>query len=82
MVLTYTLSGPAMVAATVLGLTGRPVRSVVPGRAAPAGLQTHTWEATDDSGRPLPNGTYLVEVTAVADDGQQVRAVRPVTVMR
>lgn len=82
LVLTYTLSGPATVEATVRSLTGRAVRSIVRGRAVAAGIQTHAWEAVDDAGRPLPNGTYLVEVIGVAEDGQQVRAVRQINVSR
>ena len=80
--LTYTLSGPARVQATVYSLTGRPMRSLLRGRAVSAGLQNLAWEPVDDAGRPLPNGTYLVEVIGRTEEGQQVRAVRQVTVTR
>jgi hypothetical protein len=81
-VLTYTLSGPATVEINLRSLTGRRVGSLGRGRAAAPGVQTYTWEAVDEAGRPLPNGAYLVEVIATAEDGQQARAVRQITVFR
>jgi murein DD-endopeptidase MepM/ murein hydrolase activator NlpD len=79
---TFGLSSAAEVGARVLNLSGRPVRALCQGRACAAGSNTLLWNALSDSGLPVPNGTYLVEVTARGADGAQSRAVAMVRVNR
>ena len=80
--LTYTLSAPATVSATVYSLSGRVLRRPFVGRTGRAGLNQAVWDCSDERGRPLPNGLYLLEITALGQDGQRARAVRYVRVVR
>lgn len=78
----YTLSLPATVQMRVLSaLTGHPVATVRP-QARAAGMHTETWEGRDEAGRPLPNGAYLVEVTATTETGEMCRAVSGMALIR
>jgi hypothetical protein len=70
----FTLSAPATVTAFVRNLAGRPVRRLVSERVSGPGLNSLIWDARSDSGLPAPNGAYLVEVTARAEDGSLARA--------
>lgn len=78
----YTLSLPATVRMRVLSaLTGRPV-AVVLHQTRAAGAHTEAWNGRDEAGRPLPNGTYLVEVTATTETGEVRREVRGIALIR
>jgi flagellar basal-body rod modification protein FlgD len=72
--LTFTLSAPAHVTATVLNVAGRPIRTVVADRPLDAGLQTLLWDRRAETGLAAPSGLYLVRVTARAGDGAQSSA--------
>jgi hypothetical protein len=78
---TVTLTGDAEVEARITNLSGRTV-CVLPRTAGRAGNVPLTWDGTDDAGRRVPPGTYLVRVTASGADGEQAQAVRTVTVLR
>jgi len=78
--ITFRLSSSAEVQARVLNIAGRPVRALCRAQDCERGANTLLWNAQSDSGLPVPNGTYLVEVTAKAEDGTQARAVTPVTI--
>jgi hypothetical protein len=75
---TFSLAGAANVTAAVLNLAGRPVRTLCAGRACEAGTNTLLWNAQSDAGLRVPNGTYLVRVTARTDSGATFHAVRTV----
>jgi hypothetical protein len=77
---TYTLSAEAEVAVSIRSLAGRIIREVAVGAMQEAGTRTLPWDGRDGGGRPLPHGTYLVEVAATATDGQIARAVRTVSI--
>lgn len=77
----YTLSRDASVGARVLNIAGRQVRQIARDRVQGAGLNTLSWNLRDERGLRVPNGLYLVEVEARAEDGQATRAVRTVRVV-
>lgn len=80
--ITFTLSSVAQVQARVLNIAGRPVRTICRATDCEAGANTLIWNAQSDRGLPVPNGTYLVELTARADDGAQARALTQVILSR
>jgi hypothetical protein len=80
--LSYALSRSAMVSVRVLNVAGRPVRQVLSGAAQDAGPQAVVWNLASDSGLRVPAGWYLGEVVARAEDGQSVRALRLLRVVR
>jgi hypothetical protein len=78
----FTLSSAANVTVNVLNIAGRPVRTLCQVKDCQAGANTLLWNAQSDAGLPVPNGMYLVEVTAKADDGTQGRALAQVAIRR
>jgi hypothetical protein len=74
-----TLSAPAELGVTVRGVGGRLVKQVAT-QTAGSGVTTVTWDGTDQDGRPVARGTYVVEVTATAANGAVTRATRTVVV--
>lgn len=77
----YTLSREAQVQVRVLSRQGREIWRVNGGRKGP-GRQVQIWEGRDHQGRPVPNGYYLVEVTATTPEAEVRRAVRGFVWMR
>jgi hypothetical protein len=82
MAVTYTLSAAAEVTARVLNIAGRPVKLLQQGALQAAGTNTMLWNYSDQTGKNVPAGSYLLEVTARADDGRQVQALRTLAVQR
>jgi hypothetical protein len=80
--ITFTLASPAQVQARVLNMAGRPVKTLCIGRDCSAGANTLLWNAQGDTGLSVPNGTYLVEVSTKAADGEQARALGQVVIRR
>jgi hypothetical protein len=78
----FTLSAPARVHARALNIAGRPVATLCRDRDCAAGANRLLWNAMGDRGLPVPNGLYLIEVTAAAPDGTQSRAVAQVSFRR
>ncbi len=62
----YTLPAAGRVRVTVYAVDGRRVATLRDGRQE-AGLHTVRWDGRDDTGRPVPSGTYFYRVTAGAD---------------
>jgi len=79
---TFGLSAPAEVSAQVLNLAGRPLATLGGPRECAAGTNVLLWNGRDGSGLAVPNGTYLVEVTARAAKGAEVRATTTVRLRR
>lgn len=77
----FTLSAPAEVSATVLNLAGRPVAQL-PAEAFGAGSQTLSWNTRGSSGVKVPAGQYLVRLRARTPDGTCTEALAPLTVRR
>jgi len=78
----YALSADAAVSARVLNIAGRPVRDLAQDRPQAAGRATLLWDLRSSAGLPAPNGTYVVELTARAADGQVARGVSRVSIHR
>ena len=68
--------------ARILNLAGRPVKTLCFARDCEAGTNTLIWNATSDQGTAIPNGTYLVEINARANDGTQARGLTQVGIRR
>jgi hypothetical protein len=77
----YVLSTDAEVSARVLNVGGRLVRSLPQGAAA-AGTNTLTWDLTSDTQTRVPTGRYLVQIEAVAPDGQRATVMQSLLVDR
>lgn len=78
---TYQLSAPAAVTAEIRNIAGRVVRSLGTHNVGP-GLQTLAWDGCNHSGVRVPGGTYLLQLTAKAADGQTVRRICPINTLR
>jgi hypothetical protein len=76
----FTLSGAADVTATVLNVAGRPVRALCAHRPGEAGINTLLWNSQSDDGLRVPNGTYLIRVTARTNNGTESSALTTVVV--
>jgi hypothetical protein len=74
------LNKPATVSARMLTPSGKVAGVVASGLVGRQGLNSLTWNGRNAAGSALPRGVYLLDVTVVDDDGQEVRAVRSVTV--
>ncbi|MCC6442924.1 MAG: hypothetical protein IT210_05630 [Armatimonadetes bacterium] len=79
-VLRYSLSREATSTARILSLTGKPVRLLEKNRARSAASQTLLWDLRDGAGRRVPSGSYLCQISAVADTGETTLAVTSITV--
>jgi len=73
-----TLTAPARITVTVKGIGGRLVRQFT--SQGDTGLNALSWDGRDQSGRPVPAGSYLLEIAADGDDGELARAVRTISV--
>jgi len=72
--LSFSLDEAADVSLNIYDARGRHVRGLVADRWTAAGGHEVSWNGTDDAGRPMPSGLYLVQLRA----GQQVRSGRMV----
>jgi subtilisin family serine protease len=80
--ITYTLNRSAKVQVEVRNLAGRLVGKVAQ-QDGEVGLNRVVWNGMAANGVRAPAGRYIVLVTAVADDnGETVRALRPLTLAR
>jgi hypothetical protein len=75
---TFALSAPANVTATVLNVAGRPIRTIVADKPLEAGLQTLLWDRRAETGLAAPAGLYLISVTARDGEGGQSTALATV----
>lgn len=71
----YVASAPCKVTARVLNIAGRVVRVIASDVPAVAGVNTLAWDGRNAAGSPVPAGRYLIELDAVADNGQRVKCV-------
>jgi hypothetical protein len=78
----YSLSADALVTVRVLSNTGREVFTVTRGRSAGAGENNVTWTLRDNANRAVAPGTYRVEILAETPNGERVRKIVPVNVVR
>ena len=75
-----TLSAPATVEARILNLAGRSVRTLCRDQGCVVGVNRLLWDARSDAGLRVPNGAYLMEVTARGPDGATSRALQSLVV--
>ncbi len=78
----YTLSTDAVTTVRILGSTGKEVFAVQRGRSANSGENSATWALRDNSNRAVAPGAYQVEILAESANGERVRKIVPVTVLR
>ena len=79
---TFDLSSDALVDAQIVSPSGRALRDVARSRALAAGTNSLNWDGRSSLGANLPAGVYLVQITATTEEGQSVRAVRPMVLTR
>jgi hypothetical protein len=80
--ITFSLASASQVQARILKTAGRPIKTLCHAKDCEAGSSTLLWNVQSDSGLAVPNGTYLVEVTARAGDGSQARGLGQVRIGR
>jgi hypothetical protein len=73
-VLSYNISKGAVTTLQIIEAGGRVVRTFG-GRAARSGQNQLVWDGRDNAGRAMPSGVYLLQVKAVADEGDSAQAV-------
>jgi parallel beta-helix repeat protein len=78
----FSLSAPMAVDGRILNIAGRTVCTLCNAKECDAGANTLLWNARSDSGLRVPDGTYLIEVTAKAEDGGQTRTLAQVRLSR
>lgn len=81
-VVSYALSADALVSVRILSGTGKEVYTVTRGRADNAGENSITWALRDNANRAVAPGTYTVEILAETPNGERVRKLVPVNVIR
>ncbi|MGQ9730034.1 MAG: FlgD immunoglobulin-like domain containing protein, partial [Candidatus Zipacnadales bacterium] len=81
-IVTYALSAPASVSASIRNITGRPVRTLMSSREVAEGTQTLVWDARADSGVKVPLGTYLLQLSARSSEGETVQRILPIRAAR
>lgn len=82
MTIRYALSADAMVSVRVLSASGKEVFTVTRGRADNAGENEVVWSLRDNANRAVAPGQYRVEILAETTDGERVRRIVPVNVVR
>lgn len=80
--ISYTLSANATTTVRILGAGGQEVFTATRGRADTVGENTATWAMRDNANRAVAPGIYRVEITAETSDGERVRKIVPINVIR
>jgi hypothetical protein len=76
----YTLSRDAQVQASILNFGGRTLGQIGGTRAVPSGDNALVWNGQDGEGRAVPAGSYVIQLRAIAPDGEVTRQVVPLIV--
>lgn len=80
--ITYAVSAPAQVSVDVLNIAGRLVKRFAAREVDGGTQETVSWNGVSDRGSAVPAGRYIVRLTALAEDGQTVQAIRPFSINR
>ncbi len=72
----FVLSQPATVNARIITPTGKVAAMVAREVEGKQGLNALTWNGKASSGASLARGVYIIELTAVTEEGQEMREVR------
>jgi len=78
----YSLSADAMTSIRILAGSGKEVYTITRGRADASGQNSATWPLRDNANRAVAPGTYTVEILAETVNGDRVRKIVPITVIR
>ncbi|MBS1723393.1 MAG: hypothetical protein JSS66_10625 [Armatimonadetes bacterium] len=78
----YALSADALVTVRVLSSTGKEVFTLTRGRADNAGQNSVTWAMRDNANRTVAPGVYRMEILAETPNGERVRRLVPINVLR
>lgn len=78
----YTLSASATTTVRILGAGGKEIFTATRGRADRAGENTVSWAMRDNANRAVAPGAYRVEIVAETGDGERVRKIVPINVVR
>jgi len=70
----FGLTRPAQTQVEVLTLTGRRISLLEASQQRTAGHHRLLWQRNGINGQPIPQGIYLVRITAVDEEGRQVQA--------
>lgn len=81
-VINYTLSTEAMTTITVRSANGKEVYRFHRGRADVIGENSVTWALRDSANRAVAPGTYQIEILAETSNGDRVRKIVPINVVR
>jgi hypothetical protein len=81
-VINYTLSSAASTTIRILGGNGKEVFTVTRGRADAAGQNTAQWNLKDNANRSVAPGSYRMEIVATTPEGDNVRRIVPINVVR
>ncbi len=72
----FVLSQPATINARIITPTGKVASVVARGMEGKQGLNTLIWNGKSASGAAMPRGVYIIELTAVTEEGQEMKGVR------
>ena len=78
----YSLSAQSTTSIRILGGAGKEVFTVTRGRADRVGENSATWAMRDNANRAVAPGVYQVEILAETPNGERVRKIVPVNVVR
>lgn len=78
----YTLSADATTSIRILSGAGKEVFTVSRGRSDRSGQNSATWALRDNANRAVAPGTYRIEILAETSNGERVRKIVPVNVVR
>lgn len=73
--ISYSVTRSATVSADIRNIAGYPIARLGGGEAVGGTTQTLTWNGRNASGARVPNGRYLVRLTAQTAEGQTVQAI-------
>ena len=82
MTISYALSADALVSVRILSSSGKEIFTVTRGRADNAGENEVTWSMRDNANRAVAPGVYRVEILAETPNGERVRKIVPINVIR
>ncbi len=80
--ISYNLSADATTSVRILAANGREVFSAARGRADRSGVNSVVWNLRNNSNQAVAPGTYRVEIVAETANGERVRKVIPINVVR
>lgn len=80
-VISFNLTKPAQIKVEIQNLSGQRVAVLSSGEMRQAGEQKFIWRGTDEEGKNLPSGVYLIRVLAMDEEIRQAQAIT-MTVLR